>query len=323
MRGSMNRFLLFVLLVACADTRRASAAAVYTITDLGTPFPQGVSPWTTSSILEAEHRLPRIDASGNVSDHSKESIDSSGLPVIHTPNVPGRGELFPPLDGSRYRVGYVADVYPGSYWQALLWDGQTGRALGRTPPFPSLDGGPNPPDLGWYSIAYGVNDAGHAVGSGGGVATTWGLRPDGSDPLAAFRSQLGRFSEAYGINNRDEVVGVLGDYDHPRAFLFAGDAPRDLNDLIPVDSRWTLEAATGINDAGQIVGLGEDPAGDVHRFLLTPGSDPSATTVPEPSTLALLGIVTAACGLRCHVPGPGGRVGPLRTPGRGPTRGSD
>ncbi len=55
---------------------------------------------------------------------------------------------------------------------------------------------------------------------------------------------------------------------------------QNLNDLIDPSSGWTL-MATGINDAGQIVGAGFNPQGEYHAFLLTP-------IVPEPSTLSLL-----------------------------------
>jgi hypothetical protein len=52
----------------------------------------------------------------------------------------------------------------------------------------------------------------------------------------------------------------------------------DLNDLIPAGSGFTLQAARGINDAGQIAGFGTFD-GATHAFLLTP--------VPEPSSLVL------------------------------------
>jgi probable HAF family extracellular repeat protein len=62
---------------------------------------------------------------------------------------------------------------------------------------------------------------------------------------------------------------ALHDY---HAFIYADGAVSDLNDLIPPDSGVTLEAATAINNAGQIVGYtftgGVDPK--PHAFLLTP-----------------------------------------------------
>ena len=42
----------------------------------------------------------------------------------------------------------------------------------------------------------------------------------------------------------------------------------DLNDLIDVNSTWTLFRATDINNDGEIVGWGENPDGNVHAFLL-------------------------------------------------------
>jgi hypothetical protein len=44
----------------------------------------------------------------------------------------------------------------------------------------------------------------------------------------------------------------------------------DLNNVIPVGSNWTLQKATAINDLGQIVGIGINPGGASHGFLLTP-----------------------------------------------------
>lgn len=43
----------------------------------------------------------------------------------------------------------------------------------------------------------------------------------------------------------------------------------DLNDLIPANSGWYLEATTGINNRGQIVGYGLH-GGQQRAFLLTP-----------------------------------------------------
>ncbi len=56
---------------------------------------------------------------------------------------------------------------------------------------------------------------------------------------------------------------------------------QDLNDLIDPASGWTLRVATGINDSGQIVGVGAI-GGHEHAFRLDP--------IPEPSTAVLLAI---------------------------------
>jgi hypothetical protein len=69
----------------------------------------------------------------------------------------------------------------------------------------------------------------------------------------------------------------------------------DLNTLMPPNSGWIrLLSADGINDAGQIVGLGKRPGNDVlHGFLLTPDDTPVAALVTatprsaEVNTLAI------------------------------------
>lgn len=64
----------------------------------------------------------------------------------------------------------------------------------------------------------------------------------------------------------------------------------DLNSLIDSACGWELRAATAINDVGQIVGFGINPAGQTVAFLLTP--------IPEPSILVLLGM--GAIGLAAY-----------------------
>jgi probable HAF family extracellular repeat protein len=44
----------------------------------------------------------------------------------------------------------------------------------------------------------------------------------------------------------------------------------DLNDLLPSGTGWTIKDARGINDAGQIVGIGRNPSGQTHAFVMSP-----------------------------------------------------
>jgi hypothetical protein len=53
------------------------------------------------------------------------------------------------------------------------------------------------------------------------------------------------------------------------AVIYTNGKPQDLNRLIPKGSGWVLEAATSINDVGEIVGYGT-LHGQEHGFLLTP-----------------------------------------------------
>ena len=103
----------------------------------------------------------------------------------------------------------------------------------------------------------------------------------------------GNSSYGYGINDRRMVVGYSYDTaGQQRAFLWCDGYLYDLNSLL-IEGGWMLEAAYGINNAGQIVGTGR--RGDtVSAFLLNPfapsGDVPlggAAAAVPEPNTAIL------------------------------------
>jgi probable HAF family extracellular repeat protein len=83
----------------------------------------------------------------------------------------------------------------------------------------------------------------------------------------------GSFSDTAGINNRHQIIGtstLASGQQH--AYIFSRATMTDLNELIPPGSGWILVAATGINDAGEIVGTGSIN-GQTHAFLLTPDDD--------------------------------------------------
>jgi probable HAF family extracellular repeat protein len=79
-----------------------------------------------------------------------------------------------------------------------------------------------------------------------------------------------------GLNNKGEVVGpsfaAPGPTSAiPRAFLWANGKMHDLNTLVPPDSPLYLLIAYGINDSGEIAGLGfEKSTSEYHAFLATP-----------------------------------------------------
>ncbi len=106
-------------------------------------------------------------------------------------------------------------------------------------------------------------------------------------------------SEAEAINNENQIVGFyndpLGHRNGTSAFLAtvdnAGDVTiTDLNNLLPANSGWILTEATGINDAGQVVGWGTYNGAQESWELTLP-----ATAVPEPA--GVLGALVAAAGL--------------------------
>jgi len=131
-------------------------------------------------------------------------------------------------------------------------------------------------DLG-QGAAYDINDAGQVVGyivaSGGArVAGTWSGDSDGGRaPVGREIGTLGGLeSHAMAINSSGQIVGWAETSDGDRhAFLYSGCSMVDLNDAIDANSGWLLQAASDINDAGQIVGSGQID-GEIHAFLLTP-----------------------------------------------------
>lgn len=79
----------------------------------------------------------------------------------------------------------------------------------------------------------------------GGSMTGLGTLPGGGN------------SEANGINDFGQVVGwAVSSNGQQRATFYSSGKSRDLNDLIPEDSGWTLQTASAINNRGEITGTG-------------------------------------------------------------------
>ena len=169
--------------------------------------------------------------------------------------------------------------------RATLWSGGTAIDLGTL-------GGEE-------SVAHDINNAGQIVGEA--------YLADG--PSHAFLYQDGvmtdltpgdHWSEAVAINAAGDVVGRSDWNDDSTLFLYAHGSMIDLEELLPPAASWTVTEVFDINDAGQILARGWGPDGDSHGVILTPGTmDAPApvtsmpTVVPEPSTLAMLGLLGA------------------------------
>ncbi len=139
---------------------------------------------------------------------------------------------------------------------------------------------------GWIlQSAKAINDAGKIVGYGikdgnyhaymytNGIITDLNpaTGPNGLDGATA-------------INAHDEIVGETATSSGtPHAFIYRGGVMTDLNSLIPSDSGWELTYASGINDAGQIVGQGFNAQGNARAFLLTPDGNVPPTPTPSPT----------------------------------------
>jgi hypothetical protein len=92
-------------------------------------------------------------------------------------------------------------------------------------------------------------------------------------------------TDAYGLNDLGQIVGkaVIFPATTDFAFLWQPDTGLvNLNSLLPPDSGWVLNSASGINNLGQIIGTGTY-LGQPRPFLLTP--------LPEPC------LSLATCGL--------------------------
>jgi probable HAF family extracellular repeat protein len=142
------------------------------------------------------------------------------------------------------------------------------------------------------SFATDINDAGVIVGySDSGSGSHAFARVGGT--MIDLGTLGGDFSRANAINNDGKIVGyssIAGGAFH--AFLYESGILTDLNDLIPTGTGWTLTTALDINDAGQIVGAGSFN-GITSAYLLNPETG-AVSTVPEPSSLALLALGAAA-----------------------------
>ena len=137
-----------------------------------------------------------------------------------------------------------------------------------------------------HSFAYAINGTGQVAGhviSGSGNAERIFRYANG---VMTLIGGLGEYNRAFGINAAGDVVGqglpVLG---LKQGFVYTdANGMKGLNQLIAPNSGWYILGATGINDAGQIVGWASGPNGQ-RAIRLTP-SVASATPPPAPTGLA-------------------------------------
>ena len=176
---------------------------------------------------------------------------------------------------------------------AWIWDNGTQTDLGVLP-IPAI---PGPPQ---HSEAYALNDAGQVVGRSG-IFRVKGQHPGWlfshaflwqADQGMIDLGTLGDGSNttAYAINKAGDVVGTSGG----RAFLYHAGVMIDLNQFSPlVGPHDMLVAATGINDAGQIVGYATI-GGTTEAFILKP--DVIVVPPPDESLAVALGEVHPVSG---------------------------
>lgn len=136
----------------------------------------------------------------------------------------------------------------------------------RTRPDAPIDGATDDlGSLGGPTIAYGINNLGQVVGTDGAgpsCCTSQLFRTAPGLALNPANDNLGTVNQAIwpadqspddpsvGINRFGQVVGGAP------AVIYGAGSLHNLNDLIPANSGWNLIMAYGINDEGQIVGMG-------------------------------------------------------------------
>src|SRR3990172_6889776 len=135
------------------------------------------------------------------------------------------------------------------------------------------------------AIAFGINDAGGVVGYYyDATVVRYGFTYDGSS-YSSLNVPGAIETVAFGINDAGSVVGSYYDATGRYGFTYNGSSYSSLN--VPGA---TATEAYGINDAGSVVGWYYDATGG-YGFIATaqPGDPTYNASVPEPSTLLLLG----------------------------------
>jgi probable HAF family extracellular repeat protein len=151
------------------------------------------------------------------------------------------------------------------------------------------------------SHAFGINDAGQVVGGAStseGVSHAFLYDRNASPKMQDLGTLGGNYSEARSINDAGQVVGysdttncsVAGCYTDYHAFLYERSATPQMQDLgtlgVGTQSGINNSFASGINDAGQVVGGASTSSDSYHAFLY----ERSAT--PQMQDLGTLGVGT-------------------------------
>ena len=244
-------------------------------------------------------------------------------PISTPTDVPRKSSSHGYMGLSMSNGGFMAGwAYSSGRQHAMVWDVRTNTPIAHTLPYTGSEWGPAADvtsdgsravgysnafrragtplawdwngssydmtilDDGAYSggEAFGVNDAGVIVGrirntSDGGELAWW----ENDYTLHATGHTNGRLTK---VNSNGVAVGTK---DNAAVMLdLDTNTLTDLNTLLTGQTAldWSLTIANDINDAGQIVGYGTYN-GETRAFLLSPQS---GTIVPEPTSLALIGL---------------------------------
>jgi probable HAF family extracellular repeat protein len=231
---------------------RAFLWADQRMTDLGT---LGGSNSSAQAINDAGQVAGYAQTRGDGRTHA---FLCSGGVLIDLGTLGGPNSYGEAINNAGQVVGWSLVDGDGIVGHAFLW------AQGRMTDLGTL-GGTN-------SYGLGINEAGEVVGAADrpdGTLHAFLYQADAMRDLGALRPGLAGI--ALGINGSRQVVGYgeIGNGE-THAFLWSNETGMvDLNTQIDPAAGWELMRADGINEAGQIVGLGSHN-GVLRSFLLTP-----------------------------------------------------
>jgi len=176
----------------------------------------------------------------------------------------------------------------------VVWEGGVATEL------PALPGGAASGEarainaLGWIAGVSATDSGDHAALWRDGSVFDLGVRPGTTTSIAYDMNDHGL---AVGFSSRNDIVGSMATLWDPLLGAL------DLNDQVDDEFDWKLITANGVNNNGDIIAYGRqifaDGTGSEFRtFLLTPTGEPllppselpPVPTVPEPGTLAILGL---------------------------------
>ena len=271
-----NLTLTAFTVVGLATAQPSMAAALYSITDIGTLVGEDYSYATsinnkgivvgssglTNAFLYSNGQLTEIKPLPGDNALAVEDINNAGQVVgnsVNTNNFTGNNALVYSGGTTQTLVG-LNDAIP----YAINDSGQVvGGAQG-------IDGflynNGTITRIGAETVAYDINNTSQVVGFYGGNSTAFLYDNGRTTYLGTLPGD--DYSVAYGINDTGQVVGFSApsNIDDGRAFLYSSSTGlTNLGRLLPTD---TYSVATDINNRGQVVGY----SGSNNNFYATSGS---------------------------------------------------
>jgi probable HAF family extracellular repeat protein len=274
--------------------------------------------FTYHAFLAADGTVTDLGTLGGMNS-SAYGINDAGQIVGYAATAAGASHAFLYQDGSMTDLGTLGNdsdysqanginnasqvigvsSTPASPQRAFLWQDGSMTDLG------TLGGND--------SYASAINDVGQVAGTSAvdALGTRHAFLYSGGGMIdLGVLTGFSHASFATALNNAGQVVGysTTQNYDIQHAFLWQDGQMTDLNDLLSSNEGWELTAATGINDQGQIVGMGIHN-GFFRGYLLTldgargPQAETHAAAITALEATAAPGVNLSNLGdLQMHAP---------------------